>query len=690
MDGFTTGSKSVSSIASPEELDGYRKIYEFSRKLLSSYEPGNILETLVDAIIELTGADHGMLLSLDDDAIAVRVARLANGKPLAHPQDYFSESVVRQAAQARQALLVNDAVNEPTLSHAQSILELSIRSVACLPMFDRGEMLGLIYVCSHSLVNLFTNSHLEVMTIFASQASLLLADALKRDALAQSEARYRDVVQSSPTPIAIFQESKLAMANGALISLLKGRDTAELQSLPLDVFFQDPADAKTVLCCLNNRNGFDRFETCMRDLDGNILHVELSAVPVGDGTTVQLVIDDMTQRKTLLAERLRLDRLVAMGTLAAGVGHEINNPLAYIQANIDYALEEFSNIFNHPGVSAVLKNDAASAVVQADILASLQSAGEGARRIRDVVRGIQAFSRLDEGVTQPVSIEQPLEFSIDMAMSRIRYRARLVRQIEPTPMVLADQSRLGQVFLNLLINAADAIEEGDAAKHAIVVRAFRRSTEVIVEIQDTGPGIAPEVRYRLFEPFVTTKQRGKGTGLGLTISHSIVRDLNGRLEVDSELGQGACFRVVLPAVLDKDGRDKDKDGNEEPSDEPRRARVLVVDDETLLGRALARGLGSQHEVVAVDKAEEALQILDSQRFDVLLCDVRMPGMSGMDLYHELERRKPEYLDRLAFITAGPTDQKEQRFLESLQCPVLLKPFDIRELRHVIDGIAVSS
>ncbi|MFU8804488.1 MAG: ATP-binding protein [Bradymonadaceae bacterium] len=673
----------MAKIASSDELIGYRKLFEFSHKILACYELSEVLETLVDSIIEITGADLGLLISLDRPEPWVRVARQSSGEALNKADEYYSESVIHRVIDSGEPLLVNDALNDPELSKARSVFELSIRSVICVPMFDQGELVGLIYICNQSLANLFTPRHLEVITVFASQASLLVADADKRDALVKSEARYRSVVQYSPTAIAILQDGEMLFANQALLRLLKAESPKPLMRFKFVEFFDDPVEGDEIIGRLQEGEGFEQYECGLRDLKGGLLHVDLSAVGVGKDGAMQLVIHDMTQQKLILAERLRMDRLVAMGTLAAGVGHEINNPLAYVHANIDFAAQELSSFLAKEGGALDLSDSDVRVNLQ-DIQAGLMAATEGTQRIRDVVRGIQAFSRLDEGEPRRVYLDRPLEFSIDMAMSSIRHRARLVREIEPTPAIVANESRLGQVFLNLLINAAQAIDEGSPNENAITVRSFARSGNVVVEIHDTGPGIAPEVRSRLFEPFVTTKGPGEGSGLGLSISRSIINDLGGQLEVESEGGQGTCFRVVIPASK---GPVTAKVPRPAMGDTRRRARVLIIDDEIQMGNALRRLFLGEHDVSCVTRAEDVFDTLKEHTFDVLLCDLRMPGVTGITLYEKLGRRYPRYLKRMAFVTAGPTSASEQSFLARVAIPVLSKPFDTLELRSLIQRFA---
>jgi PAS domain S-box-containing protein len=256
----------------------------------------------------------------------------------------------------------------------------------------------------------------------------------------------------------------------------------------------------------------------------------------------------LVQRRSAELEATRnalvqAERLATAGQLAAGVGHEINNPLAYVLANVMYAVEELGQLQRpQPGVDLE------------EVLRALVQAQMGAERIRDIVRDLRIFARGDPEAMGPVDVQAALEFSIAMSAHEIRQRAQLVRQYGQVPFVRANESRLGQVFLNLLLNAAQAIPEGAVDTHRVTV-ATRQAEEgwVAIEVRDTGKGIAPEHLRHIFEPFFTTKPVGVGTGLGLSVCHGIVAGLGGTIQVESTPGQGSTFRVLLPVGQESTG-----------------------------------------------------------------------------------------------------------------------------------------
>jgi CheY-like chemotaxis protein/two-component sensor histidine kinase len=378
------------------------------------------------------------------------------------------------------------------------------------------------------------------------------------------------------------------------------------------------------------------------------------------------------------AQLMISDRMATVGTLAAGVAHEINNPLSAVVANLELAAKEAAEMCAKLGGSH-------------ELLEELHDAQEAAERIRLIVRDLKIFSRGDEQDAVLVDLHRVLESTLRMAGNEIRHRARIVKEFGAIPLVAASESRLGQVFLNLLMNAAQAIPEGAFDTNEIrLVTSTSSSGFAVVEIRDTGQGIAPEILPRLFTPFFTTKPVGVGTGLGLSICHRIVAGLGGQIQVVTEVGRGATFRVVLPPGAPSTPTSVSQAPPapapaKSPSEGPaRRGKVLVVDDETAIGSAIRRTLGRDHDVTVLSKAREALdRVAAGERFDVILCDLMMPEVTGMDLHDELARTCPEQLERVIFMTGGAFTPRAQAFLQGMTHRRLDKPFDPKVLRDAV-------
>jgi signal transduction histidine kinase len=393
------------------------------------------------------------------------------------------------------------------------------------------------------------------------------------------------------------------------------------------------------------------------------------------GTLIRLIgiITDITAPRDLQAQLMVSDRMASVGTLAAGVAHEINNPLAAVMANLEFMSESLATMGPHPSATWLL----------GEFKEPLEEAREAAQMVRLIVRDLKIFSRspADEP-TGAVDVKAIMESSTRMAWNEIRHRAQLVKHYGVVPGVKANEARLGQVFLNLIVNAAQALPEGRAEHNEICVSTRLEGKRVIVEVSDTGAGIPPEIIGRIFDAFFTTKPVGVGTGLGLAICHRLVTDIGGELTVQSEVGRGTTFRVALPVAEEPES--KVAQPVEHVPGTGRRGRILVVDDEQLVLQGVKRMLFKEHEVVAVRAAAEALALCaGGDKFDVILCDLMMPDMTGMDFHDELSRVAPHLLDRVIFMTGGAFTARAQQFLSETPKEHIEKPFRPANLRAII-------
>ncbi len=391
------------------------------------------------------------------------------------------------------------------------------------------------------------------------------------------------------------------------------------------------------------------------------------------------------ERKELQAKLALADRMVSVGTLAAGVAHELNNPLAYVSANVTYLTEQVAHL------AALLAPAARAEAEVADVLAQLDEAArdakDGVDRMRVIVRDLRTLSRADDASVGPVDLGPVLDSCVNVAWNELKHRAHLEKDIRHLPTVLGSAGRLGQIFLNLLVNAAQAVPEGQADQHRIRVSARPLGEDrVVIEVSDTGCGIAPEVLPRIFDPFFTTKPPGVGTGLGLSIVHGIVTSMKGEISVESTPGQGSTFRVVLPVAGHEPAEEHHDDpaGGAPEAPAPRRARLLVVDDEPLVGSVLQRTLADQHEVVVCGGVREALdRLARGETFDLVFSDLLMPELTGMDLHAELSRSHPDLAGRMVFLTGGACTDAARDFLARPGMEFVEKPFDLMAIREVI-------
>jgi PAS domain S-box-containing protein len=418
--------------------------------------------------------------------------------------------------------------------------------------------------------------------------------------------------------------------------------------------------------------------------DGSEVAIADSCAPIrtaaGAVNGAVLVFRDLTKERTAAKvqanfqqQLLLADRMASVGTLAAGVAHEVNNPLTYITANIDTVIEEIRGL-------------ALPSAVMKDLEVALLAAREGATRVTGIVQGLKTFSRIDEEHLRAVDLIAVLDLSVNMAFNEIRHRARLVKAYGKVPLVHADDGRLGQVFVNLLVNAAQALPDGKSDTNEIrIITSTDGEGRAVIEVADTGRGMTPELVAHIFDPFFTTKAVGVGTGLGLSICRNIITGMGGEISVESRVDAGTTFRVVLPSSRDLPlVAAVVQASNVLPF---RQAQILVIDDEPSVGLVIRRVL-RRHEVVVVTSAQAALDCLLNRSFDVILSDLMMPGMSGIEFYNALLRRRPELASRVVFLTGGAFTPEANAFLSRVTNERLGKPFDISQLRALVQKFAV--
>jgi CheY-like chemotaxis protein len=317
--------------------------------------------------------------------------------------------------------------------------------------------------------------------------------------------------------------------------------------------------------------------------------------------------------------------------------------------------------------------------------AELDDMREAANRTRQVVADLRIFSRPDEDRTGRVDVRVVLGSVVRLLRTEIRQRARLVENYAEVPAIDASEGKLGQLFLQLMLNAAQAISDGDADGNEVRVEtAVDPKGRVLVAISDTGAGIASDQHARVFDPFFTTKT-GNAHGIGLSLCAQLVAGMGGTISFESEPDKGSVFRVALPPAARSASPIPHQPSMRAA---PRRARVLVVDDESMVVSVVARFLGDDHEIVPALAAHQAMELISrGPRFDVILCDLMMPHMTGMELHAKLLRSHPEQAKRMVFMTAGAFTPRARVFLDSVPNPRLEKPFDPQSLRALIERIA---
>ena len=351
---------------------------------------------------------------------------------------------------------------------------------------------------------------------------------------------------------------------------------------------------------------------------------------------------------------LRADKMASVGSLAAGFGHEVNNPLTYIQGNIDFVISALRRPSLDPS----------------ELTEILVAARQGSTRIADICRALRVYSYADaDQEIGPTSLNDVVKASLNLTRREIEHRASLRVILAQTPQVLGNEAKLTQVLVNLLMNAAHAVEGRPNAE--ITIRAGGNMGSGWIEISDTGPGIPRALRRQIFDPFFTTKNVGEGTGLGLSVSKAVVESLGGELSVLSTVGVGSTFRFSIPALPGGPM----SPGGLLPVPSIGLRRIVLIEDDLKVARAAARML-EPHSVITCASGAEAIEILTDDptiAVDLIVCDVMMQPTPGWEVYSFIEQHVPELARKFIFVTGGAFSIEAQTALRACPAPLIHKP-----------------
>jgi PAS domain S-box-containing protein len=492
-------------------------------------------------------------------------------------------------------------------------------------------------------------------------------------ALRDSEARVRTVLEACPVPITMnrVDDGVIIYESPAAYALLRYDEPQEGSSVVSR--WANPDDRRAYLKLLRRTGAVDGLEIRYRKADGEVFPCALSARLIeyrGEPVIVSNLFD-LTERRAAEAELAhqremlhQSEKLSALGELLAGISHELNNPLSVLV-----------------GQALMLRETA----LDDRTAARAEKIGKAADRCARIVKTFLAMARQEPSETVPVDLNAVIEGALEVTGYALRTSGIDVslRMAKALPPVMADPDQMRQVFINLIVNAQHALQDVDGPRRLRITSSYRKPTEqVVIKVKDNGPGIPAEARTRIFEPFYTTKDIGTGTGIGLALCHRIVEAHGGTIVVESPAGEGTAFAIRLLATRAKDERSAKAP---RAGVSPETYRVLVVDDDSdvvyLICEILERG---GHTVEVAGSGRLALQKIKRRSYDVILCDIRMPGMDGPAFYRALRDAKSDQIGSLAFITGDTLSPRVKEFLDASQRPYLEKPITPREIRALVD------
>lgn len=461
-------------------------------------------------------------------------------------------------------------------------------------------------------------------------------------------------------------------ANAALQALLRCSPTA-IAATPLTSLVHE-ADRSRVVDALRSKTKTELDVRIVRT-DGRIVNVCLSMVPRARGRGHFCFVRDRTRQKLEENKLISASAITAVGSLATGLAHEINNPLAAVLANVEEAVRVSADL--EPTITPATKAEFA------DLRAMLDEALSASQRIQLIVRDLRVFACTEDRQSR-VDLNATIEACCNIALAEIRHRARLLKDLTPVPPVLGNEAKLAQVVLNLLVNAAHAMPEGDVGRNQIrIATSLHGPTAVALEVSDTGGGITPASTAHVFDAFFTTKPRRPG--MGLSICQAVVALHGGEISIHPGNEIGTVVRVILPALE----AEVTKSPLGAPIDkEASKRRVLVVVDDPLIVPTLTHDLASNFEISSARTGREALDLVRAGgTFDAMLCDLTVPELSGIELHAILERDDPALAERTVFLTDPAFSGRAQTFLKATRQPHLEKPVGLTAVRELLTELS---
>ncbi|MBM4365059.1 MAG: PAS domain-containing protein [Deltaproteobacteria bacterium] len=490
-------------------------------------------------------------------------------------------------------------------------------------------------------------------------------DSARREA-AELAIGMSHVVDALPDVVLVYRDEVVLHVNPVALSVLR-RAEGELVGAPLGAVIRaDDLDRLLQLRQGTLSGGSSEFLLDLPDGSGVLLDVRDVAVPWYGSPARLLVGRDITARRRSEAQLASTDRMAVLGLLASGIAHEIKNPLTFV-------------------LNRVVELEARAGGADRIALADIRDAAE---RIAVIVRDVSGFARPDDAEAPVADVEAVIDRAVVLARSRLK-GVKVTREKGARRPARVGERRLCQVLLNLLVNAAQAVGSGSGG--SIIIQTSDDGRAVVIRVRDNGPGVPVELAARIFEPFVTTKEIGEGTGLGLWLSQSIVEGLGGRLLLENPGLPGACFALHLPVSTEpmptrtlslpgRAGSSRSRSAAAPSRPVASRPRLLVVDDEPMIADLVAMGLSDQFEVVYAEGVLPAIASLQAAgRFDLVLCDLMMPDGGGARVHAQImsiSSSRP----KMVFMSGGAADAEARRFIAEWRIEIVEKPFRLAELR----------
>ncbi|MGQ9549020.1 MAG: response regulator [Roseiflexus sp.] len=660
-------------------------LYSIGKSVSSLLDLEELLVRIVEAGVYITRAEEGFLLLRDPNAneLYLRAAKNLGEQRAQKMRMPIDDSLAGQVIRTGKPIRLDKVGAGAQLKVITGFL---VRAILQVPLMVGSQVIGVLAVDNQQSERTFSDNDQYLLSALADYAAIAIENARLYQEVTKSEARYRDLFDNANDLIFTLDRQFNLRSINKVAPTITGYAQNDLIGRPLrEVSFSDAwTYVERLLNNVLQGQTVPPFELQIRRRDEEIAVLEVSArlINDSDGEAIHCIARDLTERRRLEEQLIKSEKLSAIGQLVAGVAHEVNNPLTSISGYTQLMLRDAS-------LPQAVRED-------------LQHINTQAERAARIVQNLLMFAREHKPQRTLVDINQVLQSTLTLRAYQLRVdNIMVVTDFAPNlPQTVADPYQLQQVFLNLINNAHQAmIERGGRGTLTLrtslekrVGEGGREETCIRIAVNDTGVGIQPRLLNRIFDPFFTTKPIGQGTGLGLSICFGIVQEHNGRIWAESEVGVGTTMYVELPlnniyASTETNSTDPSfaSDREEpEPEESDGGAAILVVDDEETISDLLARLLTDLgHRPTTVASGEAALEAIARQSFDLILTDIKMPGMTGFELYRHIKEHHPYLAQRVIFITGDTISASTQARLAQTGSPYIAKPFSIERLEALV-------
>lgn len=651
-------------------LSSVFKISEF----MNSRSPEDAFyEYIVCVLIEESRCENASIFVLKDNKLSLRAA--TGEKEIKGNKDIvieLGEGVAGRCAKEGSVVLVQDVAQCDFF--IQKEMQVDVGSILCVPIKEGNNVIGVLNL-SYPDANFFNEQHVRMFELFGLLVGQILAlvriyEVLKREyidmeriiqqkdiALRDISGKYKAIVDATSDFIFLLEGDKIVFHNKAFDSIIT-------RSL---VYLEDIFDPETVGVIKQHIAGLYL---------GQELDFEIS-VNIPDGSNrigqffikrlapsqVLVIMRDITVKKRFAQKSMQTEKLTSLGLLTSGIAHELNNKLTPILG--------FAELIDASSLSPADKKR---------LLAIINSANAA----KSIVGSLLLFSRDIPPQKTVFDVREAIGRTINLYDSTVKKRnIKIITEISSRPLnIRADMNCMEQIMVNLINNSIDAIGENSGR---ITIRSFPEGDHVCIHVEDTGLGISEEVIPKIFDPFFTTKAQGKGTGLGLSICYGIIKDHGGDIMLENT-GAGTIAKIRLPAATGDISRDHLPDKMESSvnkKDRKRRTHIMVVEDEDDLLDLMIDALSPYYYVISYKNGKEALGHINDYDWGLIISDLRMPEMDGMEFYREVLKVTPRLRDIFVFITGDTYDLQVKTFFEETGVIFIKKPFKIKEIMDIV-------